>query len=234
MISEKRKRIVLTVAILSIAMILANILHVGTFSFVPLETKDLSSDNLDEGTFYSTDTDEEVETIRTEGIIESPIYIDDTNPECDWEWASTQPWCSGSGIKDDPYVIKDLIIKRVSGSCISIKNSEAYFRIENCKLHHSETGITLKNTNNGEIINNDVSQGIIGIYLWNSDGYILRNNILVGNTLSIIIRDSSENSVNGNSFLDNHIGISIGGLSSDNTINYNSFYRSRGSDIYYI
>ncbi|MFX0187679.1 MAG: NosD domain-containing protein [Candidatus Hodarchaeota archaeon] len=166
---------------------------------------------------------------------ENPIHIDDTAWN-NWAWAKSQGLCSGFGTEEEPYVIKDLIIKGgpVPGIGISIKNSEAYFRIENCKVHHSGTGITLKNTNNGEIINNDFSQNTIGISLENSDGNTLRNNLLVDNVIGLIIRDySSENSVIGNSFTDNLGGILIAVPWLDNTIHSNSFYGGRW-DFYYV
>ncbi|MFX0188528.1 MAG: right-handed parallel beta-helix repeat-containing protein, partial [Candidatus Hodarchaeota archaeon] len=73
-ILEKRKRIILTVTILSIAMILINTLYVGTFSFIPLETKDLSPDNSD-------DVDIENIPVDIDDIEKIPVDIDDIEEE---------------------------------------------------------------------------------------------------------------------------------------------------------
>ena len=100
MISKIRKNIILTVAVLSIVMILANILQAHTNSFVPLETKEHSPDNIDERIYPAPDKGEELGNDRTNRIIVSPIHIDeDGGGDYTWAQAKDQPWCSGSGIE---------------------------------------------------------------------------------------------------------------------------------------
>ncbi|MFX0187678.1 MAG: NosD domain-containing protein [Candidatus Hodarchaeota archaeon] len=232
MISKNKKKIILTVAILSIAMILANILQAGTVSIAPLKTKNLSSDDIDEETYQAPDNDDEIETVRTAGIIESPIYIDN-NTENNWDWAKDQGLCSGSGTDIDPYVIEDLIIDGGgSGSCILIENSNAHFRIENCTVYNSgsdlyDAGIRLHNSINGKIINNDCSQNANGICLEDGSSFnTLKNNFIVENYYGISIWTSSENNITTNTFSNNDYGILILGSSSYNTFYLNSFYLS--------
>jgi parallel beta-helix repeat protein len=87
--------------------------------------------------------------------------------------------CSGSGIFNDPYVIKDLVIDgEGSGSCILIENSKVYFRIENCTVFNSDKGIELNNVNNGSIfINNCSYNNGWGIHLIGNSNNISNNYI---------------------------------------------------------
>ena len=171
----------------------------------------------------------------------SPIYIDGSATGVgahNWTWAETQPWCSGSGSWTDPYVIEDITIDgQGSGNCIEIRNSDAYFIIQNCSLYNSgfsdSSGIKLDNVNNGKIIENNCSDNNrIGIFLWYSD-----NNTLSGNTASnnndygiyliysdnnklsenianntydgIALRNSDDNTLSGNTVNNNYYGIHL-------------------------
>ena len=101
-----------------------------------------------------------------------------------WTNAKTMGICTGSGTFIDPYIIKDLVINGGGmGSCISIKYSNMYFRIENCSLSNAgynwgDGGIKLYHIDNGQIINNSVnSNDAIGIIL-----EYCQNNNISGNT----------------------------------------------------
>ena len=71
----------------------------------------------------------------------APFVIDDSATGVgahNWTWAETQPWCSGSGTLENPYLIENVTIDgENSGNCITIKNSAKYFRIENCTVFNS-------------------------------------------------------------------------------------------------
>lgn len=255
---KNRRYNILAVVTLTIAIILASTLQTRIISFNLLKTEQNSSDNIDEGISYSPDLEDDVETIITSEIIENPIHIDD-NAANNWEWAEDQSWCSGSGVESDPYVIKDLKIDGGgSGCCILIQNSNVFFRIENCEVYNSGVGIRLINTMNGEILNNDCSDNIIGIGLLgcnkniilgntannndedgirlkdSSNENIVKNNILFENIVNgISIVDSSENNVTENSLRYNDYGIIIFGASSDNSFYLNSFYRSSYGHTHY-
>ncbi|MBN1803313.1 MAG: right-handed parallel beta-helix repeat-containing protein, partial [Candidatus Lokiarchaeota archaeon] len=95
----------------------------------------------------------------------NPILINDSGVN-HWGWAVSQEWCSGYGNSTHPYIIENLTINgNRLGSCIEIRNSNAYFVIRNCTLFNSssgsypyfDAGICLYNTSNGRIINNNCS-----------------------------------------------------------------------------
>ena len=73
-------------------------------------------------------------------LTETPISIDGNT-----EWATTagtEPWCNGSGIWSDPYIIENVTIDgQNSGNCIDIRNSDVYFIIRNCTVYNSGTGL---------------------------------------------------------------------------------------------
>ena len=77
--------------------------------------------------------------------VTTTILIDDTLPANNWSTtASTNDWCSGYGNSTHPYVIEDIVMDLSgSGTCIEIKNSNVYFKIENCSLSNAQYGIIL-------------------------------------------------------------------------------------------
>ena len=64
---------------------------------------------------------------------ESSIIIDDLDPTKNWSYtASHYDWCSGSGSKEDPYIIENITIDGLGiGSCIY---SKFYKKFQNFKL----------------------------------------------------------------------------------------------------
>lgn len=106
-------------------------------------------------------------------------------------WSDTRDfynWCSGSGTRDDPYVIKDVNINgENSGNCITIKNTNEYFTIRNCTLFNSNKGIFLENVENGQIIENNCSLNNLGIQLFRSSHNNVSRNTLSDNTQSGIL-----------------------------------------------
>jgi len=157
----------------------------------------------------------------------SKIFIDNSASN-NWNWAKTRTWCSGSGTFNDPYVIKDCTINGNNLiSCITIKNSDVYFRIENCIVFNSlsgldNAGIKLINVSNGQLVNNDCSNNngnglfldqsynntisrntasfntFAGLYLWRSNNTEVIGNIFNGNLYSIYESESESNSFNWN------------------------------------
>ena len=61
----------------------------------------------------------------------SEIYIEDDDPLKNWAiTAATEPWCSGSGIWSDPFIIENVTINgQNSGSCITIYDSNPYLSL---------------------------------------------------------------------------------------------------------
>lgn len=85
----------------------------------------------------------------------SPILIDGN-------WSDTQlayPWCTGSGTLNKPYRIENVTIDgRQKSSCITIKNTNEYFVIQNCTFYNTTTvyathyaGVSMENVNNSKI-----------------------------------------------------------------------------------
>ena len=121
-----------------------------------------------------------------------------------WTAAKVAGICTGNGTYSEPYVIDDLVVDAEgSGSCIWIKNSSAYFKIENCTVYNSgssDAGIKLQEVNNGLLINNIIYNNRYGIKLESS-----YNNRILGNTansnklLGISLSHSNNNTISGNS-----------------------------------
>ena len=103
----------------------------------------------------------------------TPIEIDGTATGVgahNWTWAENQPWCSGSGIFADPYIIENMTIQGNNfSSCITIKNSDSYFILKNSMFYdsasYSHAGIKLNNVTNGILIDNNCSINVFQIIL---------------------------------------------------------------------
>lgn len=129
----------------------------------------------------------------------TPIFIDDMNPNYNWnQTARDNLWCTGSGTWHDPYIIKNIIIDgQNSGSCIEIRNSNVYFRIENCNLFNADKGsnplynaaIKIIDVNNGTLYNNTCSNN-------NGRGMFVR----FSNNNTFIENFASDNSEEGMDF----------------------------------
>ncbi|MFW6176441.1 MAG: right-handed parallel beta-helix repeat-containing protein [Thermoplasmatota archaeon] len=123
-----------------------------------------------------------------------PIRINDDE---EFNQTAAEEGWSGSGVKNDPYMIKNYKINAETySSGIYIGNTTSYFRIEDCYIYdalnlrkQSGVGIRIHNVNNGFIINNTLSENY-------KEG--------------IKITDSSYIDINENSVKNNyHNGISI-------------------------
>lgn len=147
-------------------------------------------------------------------LTNTPLFIDDWIPNCNWKSISSKnEWCSGSGTFNDPYILENIIIDgKKAESCITIRNSDAYFIIKNCTLYNagysifnSEAAIKLVNTKNGKIVNNNCSlnQGF-GIYQF----FCFNNTI-------------SKNQINYNSHYGIYSLLSSKNIIMENEIKYN-------------
>jgi len=167
----------------------------------------------------------------------APFVIDDSGGgDYTWEEASAETWCSGSGTLEEPYLIENVTIDGGNlANCITIKNSDKYFRIENCTVFNSgagayEAGIHLDLAGNGTLINNNCSfNNKNGMYLYGSDNTTVSENIANNNQdLGIYVRGSdnttiSENTANNNQNLGIYVCGSDNNTISENTANNNSY-----------
>ena len=166
-----------------------------------------------------------VDILRTSGHWNlAPFVIGDSGGgDYTWEEASAETWCSGSGTFEEPYLIENVTIDGGnSGNCIEIKNSDKYFRIENCTFFNSglagfAAGIRLNNVGNGTLIDNNCSNNnFAGIYLGNSDNTTVSGNTVNDNSYGILLQSHSDNNnISGNTANNTDSGIYLDG--SDNT-----------------
>ncbi len=166
-----------------------------------------------------------------------------------WNWtsASTRAWCSGLGTYKDPYIIGDLKINIGSGTgAIYIRDSMyTSFNIENCEITNlGGAGITIWNTTNGIIRNNNISHcSYAGIYVTDdSEFQLIENNNISYCYFGIYFEEQVhwdeiydnyiyENSHAGIRFMDqathheiinNKIYSNEGGIEFNSEVNYNT------------
>ena len=144
-----------------------------------------------------------------------------------WVSAKTAGICTGYGTLSDPYVIEDLVINsESSGTCLQIRHSNVYFRVENCTLYNSGegfkvSGIKLQSVSNGILNNNKLHENNYGIivnygYNINITGNTVKDNVVDG----IYLQFSDCNNVSNNIVSNNIYGIHLD-RSDNNTIKYN-------------
>ena len=146
----------------------------------------------------------------------SPFVIDDKGlGDYTWLQAVLQPWCSGSGTINNPYVIENVTIDSAeSGHCLYIRDSNVYFTIRNCSFLNAgslgmNSGIRMQNTNHGKIINNYFYHNEISLRLGNCSYNLLEgNNLKSSHNLAIdIVSGSNFNEIIDNDIDNNDCGI---------------------------
>jgi parallel beta-helix repeat protein len=138
----------------------------------------------------------------------SPIYIDDLDPEKNWNETVKNEWCSGNGTKSNPYILSNITINgQGSSDCIYIKNSRKFFKIQNCTLSnepYSHSGIKLTNVTNGYIVKNNFLDGLYGILLNNSNHNRIENNSANEVYTGIKLIKSNYSTIRDNTLLREH------------------------------
>ena len=168
----------------------------------------------------------------------SPFVIDDTGSgDYTWSQAVLQPWCSGSGTFNDPYIIENITIDGGDiTDCIVIRNSSKNFIIRNSTFFNSEFGgappyigcITLIYVDNATLINNTLrdSDGI-GINLYRSHGATIKDNFFENCDRGIhSLEGGSHKIINNSITLTNSIDITIS-AGSNNEIKENTLKDGR-------
>jgi parallel beta-helix repeat protein len=169
------------------------------------------------------------------------IYIDDSATGVgahNWTWALQQDWCSGSGTSGDPYLIGNLTINALNqGAGIFIENSNEYFIISNVTVYGSSAdgaGIKINETQNGQIINSNVSfnagSGIEIFQTANKENITISGNTIKNNTEDGI---SFEAYCNDYNILNNYISGNTIGIKFNGSIPYEySVFNITGNIIY--
>ncbi|MFX1567355.1 MAG: right-handed parallel beta-helix repeat-containing protein [Promethearchaeota archaeon] len=177
----------------------------------------------------------------TSPMVQTPIFIDGLATGIganNWTWAKSQPWCSGSGTEQDPYIIENLKMNGFTiDNGIEIWNSNVYFIIRNCIIYNSAEGIRFENVNNSRIIDNNFSNNDQGIYLEYSNNHVIFRNIFENNDnfAGLYVYEGDYINITGNYFNNNYEGIYLdtdceNNIIAENTINNNT---DCGMYIYY-
>jgi len=170
-----------------------------------------------------------------------PIYIDDNDPNYNWsKTAEENEWLdvNADGSSGNPYILANIILDAQGGSfdCLTIKNSEVFFKVENCNFFNTNplrdyNGVTLINVINGTITANNCSyNGGDGISLENSVDNRITANIVHNNEVGIYMDQSSNNPIDDNDVYSNIYGMRLSG-SHNNRIKYNDVYWNREGGI---
>jgi len=150
----------------------------------------------------------------------TPVLIDGN-----WSVIESEPWCSGSGTSNDPYIISHLTIDLnfaeiyKSNPCFYIRNSDKYFIITQCEILHAgcqtidqygEThtyhgyGIRLYQAEFGIISFCEFVQPYsTGVHLEQGNNILVVNNTFTNCAHGLVIWDSAYCNITGNVFTDN-------------------------------
>ena len=105
---------------------------------------------------------------------------------------------NGSGNAGDPYVIEDLRIQALDGSCISVSNTRAHFTIRNCTLESSPTstvkGLRLVNVTNAVVNGCTIINNRFGLYLTEVQNSAFDEISIMNNRFGALLRFCSNNS----------------------------------------
>ncbi len=165
----------------------------------------------------------EMEEIQTEGINLGKTFITSYIPHSPIVITANANFVTqgfpGNGTEEDPFVISGYEIT-TAGNCIYIGNVDVYFRITDCSLLGSGTGVGvyLSNVTNGELRNNFINQKRQGVQFHESSNNGIVNNTISGQSYEGIgFYDSSTNNlIMNNTILDNREGVSL--QSPDNLV----------------
>ncbi|MFX0011328.1 MAG: right-handed parallel beta-helix repeat-containing protein, partial [Candidatus Hermodarchaeota archaeon] len=139
------------------------------------------------------------------------INIDDTDPWSNWSYyASNYDWVSGAGTSGDPYLLTNVLIDGLGQetNLITIKNSNAVFRIEDCILYNTDyyywdesrcNAIYFDNVENGWVENVETYNCMNGIRLKNSQRNTIQKTWAMNHyTSGIVVSGGSQNKIRNN------------------------------------
>ncbi|MHA2248136.1 MAG: NosD domain-containing protein [Candidatus Hodarchaeales archaeon] len=137
--------------------------------------------------------------VSTTYVEHASIYI---NGNTDFiNQANAEDW-SGEGTALNPYLISGYeIVGSGSGSLISIRETNIYFQVSDCKLDAGYYGIFLRNVANGEVSNNEITNSEEGIRLDYSQDIRVADNTISNNIFGISLYYSGNNIVTSNTII---------------------------------
>ncbi len=136
-----------------------------------------------------------------------PIFINGNT-----EFAPANGVVGGNGTAQNPYIIDGWLIDTSSTNAITIKNTNAYFLIQNVKVQstaHNVTGVVFDNISNGRLENSTVLDDFNGLRINGSSGISISNNTFSDNPFSINLYASSNISFTDNKIRNTVEGITI-------------------------
>ncbi|MBY8994092.1 MAG: right-handed parallel beta-helix repeat-containing protein [Candidatus Heimdallarchaeota archaeon] len=143
---------------------------------------------------------------------------------------------SGSGSKEDPYLLEDRIFSTGQNCCLLIKNTTKYVTIENCEFESTRKCLSLENTQNStiSIIGNIFysESRIVSIDLDSSPGTFISNNTIYVSGTGILAVRSNFLTIENNAFIPiswQNYCLSIYSSTSC-IVSSNRFYGSDGSN----
>ena len=149
-----------------------NILILSLIVYNPITNEEYKLENV----YFSEDS------LSLGGSIVSPFEIDGNA-----EWViinNTYSWCTGSGTKTDPFIIKNITIDAtISSSCIHILNSDVFFKIKNCTFKNAGlldyAGVKITHTSNGTIEENlFIDNRRVAIDIFESENITISDNTI--------------------------------------------------------
>jgi parallel beta-helix repeat protein len=168
-----------------------------------------------------------------------PFIIDELGGgDFTWNQISQFAWCTGDGSYSNPYSIASVVVDAQSvGSCIRIENSYIkYFIIDGCLTMNAqatggEAGVVFDSVHNGTILNCEIVENYLGIYLSQSENITIKGNSVDNNNgQGIVLYQSKNNHIIGNEqSVSSYYGLFLNAGSNNNSISGNIFQENTGA-----
>jgi parallel beta-helix repeat protein len=160
------------------------------------------------------------------GVYVENIYVDKTLKIIGEEKNTTI--INGNNTKNVIYVnsenvtIMDITIENSGNntfdSGIFVRKDNANFNLINTEIKNTNIGLYLSWSNNNKVLDNKICNSTDGIYLWNSYNNMIKNNFIYNCTDTGIKGDSSQSMIYSNTIIGCNIGIKMEGKSNRNFI----------------
>ncbi len=156
-----------------------------------------------------------------EANVNTPLVIDGNY------WLG-QNATSGYGNSTHPYIIENLYINGDLNDCITIKNTDMYFILQNCTVVNGRYGIYLSLVQHGFVTNNTALNNTNGIRLGGCKNNTAFNNTAKENQYGISLASSDNNTLSYNTLWNNSLAGIFMGESTSNNITGNTASDRKG------